>query len=38
MRRNLFRWSGILIMVAGLPTLSLAQTSKRLTLPGINNF
>ena len=38
MRRNLFRWSGILIMAAGLPTLSLAQTSKRLTVSGIKNF
>ena len=38
MRRNLFRWSGILIMVAGLPTLTLAQVSKRLTVSGINNF
>src|SRR5436189_6207082 len=38
MRRNLLRWTGILIVIAGLPTLSLAQISKRLTVPGINNF
>src|SRR5438046_10085178 len=38
MRRNLLLRTGILIIVAGLPALSLAQTSKRLTVPGINNF
>src|SRR5437667_7807145 len=38
MRRNLLRWTGILIVLAGLPALSSAQISKRLTVPGINNF
>src|SRR5216117_63757 len=38
MKRNLLRWSGLLVMLAGLLALSLAQTSKRLTVPGINNF
>jgi protein tyrosine phosphatase (PTP) superfamily phosphohydrolase (DUF442 family) len=38
MKRNLFRLSGILMMAAVLPVLSLAQTSKRLMVPGINNF
>ena len=38
MKRNLVRWSGILIVLAGLPVLSIAQNSKRLTVPGINNF
>src|SRR5437667_4110045 len=38
MRRNLLRWTGILLVIAGLPTVSLAQIRKRLTVPGINNF
>src|SRR6266516_1789459 len=38
MKRNLLRWSGLLVMLAGLPALSPAQNSKRLTVPGINNF
>jgi len=38
MKRNLLRWSGLLVMLAGLPALSWAQNSKRLTVPGINNF
>src|SRR6267378_3144118 len=38
MKRNLLRWSGLLVMLAGLPALSSAQNSKRLTVPGINNF
>ena len=38
MKRNLLRWSGLLVMLAGLPGLSSAQNSKRLTVPGINNF
>ena len=38
MKRYLLRWSGILVMLAGLPALSSAQNSKRLTVPGINNF
>jgi protein tyrosine phosphatase (PTP) superfamily phosphohydrolase (DUF442 family) len=38
MKRNLLRWSGLLLIFAGLPALSFAQTSKRLTVPGINNF
>src|SRR5689334_19024748 len=38
MKRNLVRWSGILAVLAGLPLLSIAQNSKRLTVPGINNF
>src|SRR5207237_510345 len=38
MKRNLLRWSAVLIMLAGLPALSSAQNSKRLTVPGINNF
>ena len=38
MKRNLLRMGGCLIVLAGLPVLSLAQNSKRLTVPGINNF
>src|SRR4029077_18213173 len=38
MKQNLLRWSGLLIMVAALPVLSWSQNSKRLTVPGINNF
>ena len=38
MKRNLLRWSGLLVMLACLPALSSAQNSKRLTVPGINNF
>jgi len=38
MKRNLFRWSGLLVILAGLPALAPAQNSKRLTVPGINNF
>src|ERR1043165_4450131 len=38
MRRNVLRWSGLLVMLAGLPALSWAQNSKRLMVPGINNF
>src|SRR5438552_13239232 len=38
MKRNLLRWSGLLVMLSGLPALSWAQNSKRLTVPGINNF
>src|SRR5438094_3310094 len=38
MRRNLLLRTGILIIVAGLPALSSAKSSKRLTVPGINNF
>src|SRR3989442_14145860 len=38
MKRNLLCWSGLLVMLAGLPALSSAQNSKRLTVPGINNF
>src|SRR5690348_18227321 len=38
MKRNLLRWSGLLVMLAGLPALSSAQNSKRLTVPGVNNF
>lgn len=38
MRRNVLRWSGLLVMLAGLPALSGAQNNKRLTVPGINNF
>src|SRR5207244_5806294 len=30
--------SGLVVMLAGLPAMSSAQTSKRLTVPGINNF
>src|SRR5262245_57561310 len=38
MKRNLLFWSGLLVAVAGLPALLAAQNSKRLTVPGINNF
>jgi len=38
MKRNLIRWSSLLVVVAGLPALSSAQNSRRLTVPGINNF
>src|SRR5207237_1693870 len=38
MKRNLLRWSGLMVMLAGLPALSWAQNSKRLTVPGVNNF
>jgi protein tyrosine phosphatase (PTP) superfamily phosphohydrolase (DUF442 family) len=38
MKRNLLPLSGLLILVVGLPALSSAQGSKRLTVPGINNF
>src|SRR5437870_8301475 len=38
MKRDLLRWSGLLVMLAGLPALSFAQSGKRLTVPGINNF
>src|SRR5437870_1207486 len=38
MKRKLIRWSSLLVVVAGLPALSSAQNSKRLTVPGINNF
>src|SRR3989475_6004710 len=38
MKRNLFRWSGLLVMLAGLPVMSPAQNSKRLMVPGINTF
>src|SRR6266704_21559 len=38
MKRHLLRWSGLLAMLAGLPALSWAQNSKRLTVAGINNF
>src|SRR5437867_5881836 len=38
MKRNLLRMGGFLIVLAGLPALSLAQNSKRLTVPGVNNF
>src|SRR2546428_7905285 len=38
MKRNLFLWIALLIVLAGLPALSPAQNSKRLMVPGINNF
>src|SRR2546427_9406964 len=38
MKRNLLRWSGLLVVLAGLPALSSAQNSKRLMVPGINTF
>ena len=38
MKRNLFLWIALLILLAGLPALSPAQNSKRLMVPGINNF
>src|SRR5581483_8952009 len=38
MKRNLPRWIGLLIVLASLPGTSFSQTSKRLTVPGINNF
>jgi protein tyrosine phosphatase (PTP) superfamily phosphohydrolase (DUF442 family) len=38
MRRNPLRVSGLLIIVMVLPALSWAQNSKRLMVPGINNF
>src|SRR5215471_5199795 len=37
MKRSLLR-SALLVMLAGLPALSSAQNSKRLAVPGINNF
>jgi protein tyrosine phosphatase (PTP) superfamily phosphohydrolase (DUF442 family) len=36
--RKLLRYCGLLLMLAGLPAPSPAQNSKRLTVPGINNF
>jgi protein tyrosine phosphatase (PTP) superfamily phosphohydrolase (DUF442 family) len=38
MKNTVLRWSGFLIVLAALPALSFAQNSKRLTVPGINNF
>jgi len=38
MKNTLLRWSGFLFVLAGLPALSFAQNSKRLMVPGINNF
>jgi protein tyrosine phosphatase (PTP) superfamily phosphohydrolase (DUF442 family) len=38
MKPNLIRWTGAVILLASVPVMSFAQTSKRLTIPGINNF
>ena len=38
MKRNLFRWIGICLALACLPLTLFAQTSQRLTVPGVNNF
>jgi protein tyrosine phosphatase (PTP) superfamily phosphohydrolase (DUF442 family) len=38
MKNTLRRWGGLLIVLVGLPALSFAQNSKRLMVPGINNF
>jgi protein tyrosine phosphatase (PTP) superfamily phosphohydrolase (DUF442 family) len=38
MKRHLARWTGLLLILASLPLASPAQDSKRLTMPGINNF
>jgi protein tyrosine phosphatase (PTP) superfamily phosphohydrolase (DUF442 family) len=38
MKNTVLRWSGFLIVLAALPALSFAQNSKRLMVPGINNF
>jgi protein tyrosine phosphatase (PTP) superfamily phosphohydrolase (DUF442 family) len=38
MKPNLIRWTGVLLVLLSLPVTSFAQTSKRLTIPGINNF
>jgi len=38
MKRNLLLWSALLVILAGLPALLSAQNSKRVTVPGINNF
>jgi protein tyrosine phosphatase (PTP) superfamily phosphohydrolase (DUF442 family) len=38
MKNTLLRWSALLIVLAGVPALSFAQNSKRLVVPGINNF
>src|SRR5690348_206010 len=38
MKPNLIRRGILLLMIASLPGISSAQTSKRLTIPGINNF
>jgi len=38
MKLSLIRWRSLLLLLLSLPTLSLAQSSKRLTISGINNF
>ena len=38
MKLNPTRWNVLLLVLATLPVLTFAQTSKRLTMPGINNF
>ena len=38
MKPNQIRWVSFLLLVAALPLALSAQTSRRLTIPGINNF
>jgi protein tyrosine phosphatase (PTP) superfamily phosphohydrolase (DUF442 family) len=38
MKPNLLHWITLLVMLAAVPALSLAQNSRRLTVPGVNNF
>ena len=38
MKPNQIRWVSLLLLVAALPLASSAQTSRRVTIPGINNF